>query len=73
MEHVNTSINEIVVMYRSAEKVIRPTVPTDVSGHHVMISFSVSRCDEALCEKAIQLLVEDVLTCSRTRSCIPLE
>ena len=48
MDHVNTPINEIVVMYRSAEKVIRPTVPTDVSGHHVMISFSVSRCDKSL-------------------------
>ena len=31
MEHVNTPINEIVVMYRSPEKVIRPTAPSDVS------------------------------------------
>ncbi len=31
MEHVNTLINEIVVMYRSVEKVIRPIAPTDVS------------------------------------------
>ena len=31
MEHVNTQINEIVVMYLSAEKVIRPTVLSDVS------------------------------------------
>ena len=31
MEHVNTPNNEIVVMYRSAEKVIRPTAPPDVS------------------------------------------
>ena len=31
MEHVNTQINEIVVMYLSAEKVIRPPAPPDVS------------------------------------------
>ena len=31
MEHVNTQINEIVVMYLSAEKVIRPSAPSDVS------------------------------------------
>ena len=31
MEHVNTPINEIFVMYRSVEKVIRPIAPTDVS------------------------------------------
>ena len=31
MEYVNTKINEIVVMYLSAEKVIRPPAPSDVS------------------------------------------
>ena len=31
MEHVNTQINEIVVMYLSSEKVIRPSAPPDVS------------------------------------------
>jgi hypothetical protein len=31
MDHVNTPINEIVVMYQSAEQVIRPPGPTDVS------------------------------------------
>jgi hypothetical protein len=30
MEHVNTQINEIVVMYLSDEKVIRPSAPPDV-------------------------------------------
>ncbi len=30
IEHVNTPINEIVVMYLSAEKVIRPSAPPDV-------------------------------------------
>ena len=28
-----------------------------MQGHHVMLFFSVSRCGQALCEKAIQLLV----------------
>ena len=31
MEHVNTQINEIVVMYLSAEKGIRPPAPPDAS------------------------------------------
>ena len=31
MEHVNTPINEIVVMYLSAEKFMRPPAPPDVS------------------------------------------
>jgi hypothetical protein len=31
MEHVNTHINQVVVMYRSAEQVIRPPAPSDVS------------------------------------------
>ena len=31
MEHVNAPINEIVVMYLSTEKVIRPSAPPDVS------------------------------------------
>ena len=31
MDHVSTQINEIVVMYLSVEKVIRPEVPPDVS------------------------------------------
>ena len=31
MEHVNTQINEIVVMYLSAEKVIQPSARSDVS------------------------------------------
>jgi hypothetical protein len=31
MEHVNTPMNEIVVMYHSTEQVIRPPAPTDVS------------------------------------------
>jgi hypothetical protein len=31
MEHVNTPINEIVVMYVSADQVIRPPSPPDLS------------------------------------------
>ena len=31
MEHTNTQINEIVLMYLSAEKVIRPSAPPDIS------------------------------------------
>ena len=31
MEHVNTQINQVVVMYRSAEEFIRPPAPTDGS------------------------------------------
>jgi hypothetical protein len=31
MEHVNTAINEIVVMYQSAEQIIQPPAPPDVS------------------------------------------
>jgi len=31
MEHVNTPINEIVVMYQAAEQIIRPPAPPDVS------------------------------------------
>jgi hypothetical protein len=31
MEHVNAQINQVVVMYRSAEQVIRPPAPPDVS------------------------------------------
>ncbi len=31
MEHVNAQITQVVVMYRSAEEVIRPSAPTDVS------------------------------------------
>ncbi len=34
---------------------------------------SVSRCGEALCEKAIQLLVQGVVACARARSWIPVE
>jgi hypothetical protein len=30
MEHVNTPINEIVVMYQSFEQIIRPPAPPDV-------------------------------------------
>jgi hypothetical protein len=40
-----------------------------MQGHHVMFSFYVSWCTEALCEEVVQLLVHDMLTCvwSRTR------
>jgi hypothetical protein len=31
MEHVDSRINEMVVKYQSAEQVIRPPTPTDVS------------------------------------------
>ncbi len=31
MEHVDSRIHEMVVMYQSAEQVIRPPAPTDVS------------------------------------------
>jgi hypothetical protein len=31
MEHVDSRINEMVVMYQSAEQVIRPSAPPDVS------------------------------------------
>ena len=41
MEHVNTQINEIVVMYLSDEKVIRPSTPPDVFVcKDIMSSFS---------------------------------
>ncbi len=38
MEHVNTPINEIVVMYLSAEKVIRPPTPPHFSVCKVIMS-----------------------------------
>ena len=41
--------------------------------HPVMFFFSVSRCDEALCQKSIQLLVQGMVACVRTRSWIPVE
>ena len=41
--------------------------------HHVMLFFSGSRCGEALCQKDIHLLVEDVFVCVRVRSWIPVE
>jgi hypothetical protein len=31
MKHIHTQITQVVVMYRSAEKVIRPPAPSDVS------------------------------------------
>ncbi len=31
MDHVDSRINEMVVMYQSAEQVIRPSAPSDVS------------------------------------------
>ena len=40
MEDVNAPINEIVVMYLSAEKVIRPSAPPDVSVMKGIMSFS---------------------------------
>ena len=40
MEDVNAPINEIVVMYLSAEKVIRPSAPPDVSVCKGIMSFS---------------------------------
>jgi hypothetical protein len=39
MEHVNTQIYQVVVMYRSAEKVIRPPAPPDVSVCKDIMSF----------------------------------
>jgi hypothetical protein len=42
MEHVNTQINEIVVMYLSGEKVIRPPAPPDVSVCKGIMSFFLS-------------------------------
>ena len=39
MEDVNTQINEIVVMYLSPEKVIRPSTPSDVSVCKGIMSF----------------------------------
>jgi hypothetical protein len=42
MEHVNTQTNQVVVMYRSTEQVIRPPAPTDVSvWKGIMSCFSV--------------------------------
>jgi hypothetical protein len=38
-----------------------------------MLFFSVSRCAEALCQKTIQLLVQDMLACARERTWIPVE
>jgi hypothetical protein len=38
-----------------------------------MIFFSVSRCDESLCQKTIQLLVQGMLVCARARTWIPVE
>ena len=60
MEHVNTQIDDIVVIYLRSEKVIRPPEPSDVSvWKDIMSSFSsVSRCGETLCQKDIQLLVQ---------------
>ncbi len=42
-------------------------------GNHVKIFFSVSRCGETLSQKAIQLLVQDMLVSPRVRSWIPVE
>jgi hypothetical protein len=38
MEHVNTQINQVVVTYRSAEKVIRSSTPSDVSVYKDIMS-----------------------------------
>jgi hypothetical protein len=38
MEHVNTQINQVVVMYRSTEQVIRPPAPSDVSVYKGIMS-----------------------------------
>jgi hypothetical protein len=38
MEHVNTQINQVVVMYRSSEKVIRPPALIDISVYKDIMS-----------------------------------
>ena len=80
MEHVNTQINErvlmyIVLMYLSAEKVIRPSVTPDVSVYKgIMSCFSFLFLGVVRhCENTIHLLVQDVLPCVRVRSWIPVE
>ena len=75
MEHADARINEMVVMYQSADQVIRPPAPPDVSVCKGIMScfFSVSRCAEALCQKTIQLLVQGMLACARARTWIPVE
>ncbi len=46
MEHVNTPINESVVMYQSAEQIIRPPAPSDVSVcKGIMSCFSFLLCE----------------------------
>ncbi len=38
MEHVDSRINELVVMYQSADQVIRPSTPSDVSVYKGIMS-----------------------------------
>ena len=78
MEHVDSRINEMVVMYQSADQVIRPPAPPDVSVCKDIMScfsflFQESRCAEALCQKTIQLLVSRMLACARARTWIPVK
>ena len=73
---MNTQINEIIVMYLSAEKKSSDRqhhLMFLYTGDHVNLFFSISRCGEELCEKAIQLLVQGVITCPRASSWIPVE
>jgi hypothetical protein len=77
MDHVNTPINEIVVMYqklsKSSDHQHRLTFLYPRASCHVFLFFSVSRFAEALCQKTIQLLVSDMLACTRVRTWIPVE
>jgi hypothetical protein len=61
MDHANLQIKEMVAMYQSAEQVIRPS-------KDIMSSFV-----EVLCQKTIQLLIQVMLTCTRSRTWIPVE
>jgi hypothetical protein len=73
MEHVNTPINEIVVMYQSAEQVIRPPAPPDVSVcKGIMSSFSFLFLGVPR-HYAIRPLVQGLLACARARTWIPVE
>jgi hypothetical protein len=54
----------------------QPTISTpyrfSIQGHHVMFCLSLSCCVETLCEEVVQLLVQGILVCARSRTRIEL-
>jgi hypothetical protein len=78
MEHVNVQINQVVVTYRSAEEVIRPPAPTDVSvckGIMSCLSFLFLGVPRHYAKRPFSCwcLVQGMFTCARARTWIPVE